>query len=32
MTNTTTVLAQSEAAAKAEILIETLPWLKKAPR
>lgn len=29
MTNTTTVLAQSEAAAKAEILIETLPWLKK---
>ncbi|MBC9935583.1 MULTISPECIES: acetylglutamate kinase [unclassified Leucobacter] len=29
MTNTTTVLAQSEAAAKAEVLIETLPWLKK---
>jgi acetylglutamate kinase len=29
MGNTTTVLAQSEAAAKAEVLIESLPWLKK---
>ncbi len=29
MSNTTTTLAHEEAAAKAEVLIESLPWLKK---